>query len=195
MEDCLRAAGLCDARTVARTIGGEEDIGRDMNPEGRTRLETRLREGAAPFFEEPDLVRNVARRLALYRAAAGARPIRAFVNVGGGWANLGTDAAVLEVEPGLARRVIVPPLARRGVLQAMAADGVPVIHLLNIKGLCDRYGLPWDPRPMPGPDPRGLADLHRRVSAGPRPAGAVLSAAYILAVAAVLGLAVRRRPF
>jgi poly-gamma-glutamate system protein len=143
-----------------------------------------------PFLEEPDLERNVGRRLALYRAAAGSRPIKAFVNIGGSWANLGTDAAVLKVAPGLAGRVTVPPPSRRGVLQAMAAAGIPIVHLLNVKGLCERYGLPWDPRPLPRP---GAERLDRRGPSRPRPA-VVLSALYVLAVALALARGFRRRP-
>ncbi len=33
----------------------------------------------------------------------------------------------------------------------MAALNIPVIHLLYIKGLVDRYGLSWDPVPLPQP--------------------------------------------
>jgi hypothetical protein len=37
----------------------------------------------------------------------------------------------------------------------MAADGVPVIHLLNVLGLARDHGLPVDPVPLPGvPDGR-----------------------------------------
>ncbi len=189
MEDCLRREGLVDVVPIARAVGGEEDVGRDMSPEGRELLAARIRAEAVPFLEEPDLERNVARRMALYRAAAGPRPIKAFVNIGGSWANLGTDAEVLKVAPGLAGRVAVPPPSRRGVLQAMAAAGVPVVHLLNVKGLCERYGLPWDPRPLPRP---GGGPLDRRDPSGPRPAVA-LSALYVLAVALSLVLG-RRRP-
>jgi poly-gamma-glutamate system protein len=191
MEDCLRGQGLIDAVPIARAVGGEEDVGADMSPEGRDPLAARLRTGTVPFFEEPDLERNVARRLALYRAAAGDRPIKAFVNIGGSWANLGTDSEVLKVEPGRAARVILPPPSRRGVLQAMAAAGVPVIHLLNVKGLCDRYGLPWDPRPLPEPDLEGLS---RRASPDPRPIDLPATALYIAAVALALALAGRRSP-
>jgi poly-gamma-glutamate system protein len=191
MEDCLRGPGLIDAVPIARAVGGEEDVGGDMSPEGRALLAGRLRTGPVPFFEEPELERNVARRLALYRAAAGSRPIKAFVNVGGSWANLGTDADVLEVEPGRAGRLTVPPPARRGVLQAMAAAGVPVIHLLNVKGLCERYGLPWDPRPLPEPD---LAGLYRRASPGPRRLDLTAAALYVLAAGLTLALGRPRRP-
>lgn len=191
MEECLRGAGLVDVAPIARAVGGEEDVGADMSPDGRDRLAAALRTGTVPFLEEPDLERNVARRLALYRAAAGARPIKAFVNIGGSWANLGTDAAVLEVRPGRAGRVKVPPPTRRGVLQAMAAAGVPVIHLLNVKGLCERYGLPWDPRPLPEPD---LDGLFRRTASGPRRLDLVATAGYVLAIALALALGGPRRP-
>jgi len=190
MEDCLRDKGVLDVRPIARSIGGEGDVGRDMSPEGRAFLAARIRAGGAPFLEEPDLERNVARRMALYRERAAGRPIKAFVNIGGSWANLGTDAEVLKVEPGLARRVPVPPPARRGVLQAMAAAGVPVVHLLNVKGLCERYGLPWDPRPLPAP---GEGRLDRRAAAPSRTAD-LLAVVYAALFAAILVGGRRRSP-
>jgi poly-gamma-glutamate system protein len=190
MEDCLRAAGVLDVRPIARAVGGDEDVGRDMSPEGRALLESRIRSGGVPFLEEPDLERNVARRMELYRESAGKRPIKAFVNIGGSWANIGTDAEVLKVEPGLARDVFLPPPDRRGVIQAMAAAKVPVIHLLNIKGLCERYGLPWDPRPLPRPEEGGFAASAVRRGALP----ALLTALYVGLVVAILVVGRRRFP-
>ncbi|MCK7540041.1 MAG: hypothetical protein MZV63_58600 [Marinilabiliales bacterium] len=58
----------------------------------------------------------------------------AFVNIGGSTANIGTNAEVLEAPAGPRRRRLRAAPAERGVLQAMAAEGVPVIHLLNVKG-------------------------------------------------------------
>jgi len=176
MEGCLRDGGLIGFPPIARTVGGDEDVGRDMDPFGRSLLASHIRAGGAFFLEAPDLERNVALRMETYRKSAGARPIKAFINIGGSWANIGTNAEVLKLRPGLARRVFIPPPAERGVLQAMAARRVPVIHLLNIKGLCDRYGLPWDPRPLPGP---GEGRFFRQAAARTLP-GAVLTAVYIL---------------
>lgn len=190
MEDCLDASGLVEARPIARAIGGDEDVGRDMSPEGRALVEARIRAAGAPVLEEPDLERNVGARLALYRARAGGRPIKAFVNIGGSWANMGTDPDILKLDPGLARVVIVPPPTRRGVIQAMAAAGVPVIHLLNVRGLCERYGLPWDPRPLPKPGEGPLPGRLAGSSRTPVPVTAV----YIVLVAALLAAARRRFP-
>ncbi|HOW84642.1 MAG TPA: poly-gamma-glutamate system protein [Candidatus Aminicenantes bacterium] len=189
MEECLREKGLFDVRPIARAVGGEGDVGRDLSLEGRDLLAARIRADAGPaFLEEPDLERNVARRLALYREAAAGRPIRAFVNIGGSWANLGTDAEVLTVAPGLAGRIAIPPPPRRGVLQAMAAAGVPVIHLLNVRGLCERYGLPWDPRPLPEPG-QGRVGLPSG-----SPVRTLLTAGYLAGLAVLLALLGRRRP-
>ncbi len=187
MEDCLREKGLIDVRPIARTIGGDEDIGRDMSPEGRALFAARIRAGGVLFLEEPDLERNVTRRMALYRKGAGARPIKAFVNIGGSWANMGTDAEVLKIEPGFARGILVPPPSRRGVIQAMASAGVPVIHLLNVKGLCERYGLPWDPKPLPAPDEGPLISP----AVGSR-APTLLAAIYVVGMIALLALFRRR---
>jgi poly-gamma-glutamate system protein len=190
MADCLRAAGVLDVRPIARAIGGDEDVGRDMSPEGRVLLESRIRAGGVPFLEESDLERNVASRMALYRKGAGERPIQAFVNIGGSSVNIGTDAEVLKLEPGRARDVFIPPPARRGVIQAMAAERIPVIHLLNIRGLCERYGLAWDPRPLPRP---GEGSIYRQAADRSWPAAA-LSIVYVMAMVIVLFI-MRRRAF
>jgi len=188
MEECLRREGLLAIEPIARTVGGEGDVGEDMDPAGRALIASRIRAGAIPILEGPSLERNVAARMEAYRQAAGARPIRAFVNIGGSWANMGTDPEVLKLEPGLARSVFVPRPDRRGVIQAMAAAGVPIIHLLNIKGLCERYGLPWDPRPLPA---SGHGRLFRLAAAHSRPA-AFLAAAYVLAMIVLLSVPRRR---
>jgi poly-gamma-glutamate system protein len=188
MEECLRREGLAGSVPIARSLGGEGDAGSDMDPEGRALIESRILAGGAPFIHEPSLERNVAARMARYRESAGARPLKAFVNIGGSWANMGTDPEVLKIKPGLAERVFVPPPERRGVIQAMAAAGVPVIHLLNIKGLCERYRLPWDPQPLPAP---GESRISRLAAARSRPATAV-TAVYVLAVAALLLIGRRR---
>ncbi|MCX6570801.1 MAG: poly-gamma-glutamate system protein [Candidatus Aminicenantes bacterium] len=188
MEDCLRAAGVLAISPLARAIGGDEDVGRDMSPEGRALLESRIRESGVPFLEESDLERNVELRMKLYREGAGTRPIKAFVNIGGSWANIGTNSEVLKLRPGLASGVFVPPPTERGVLQAMAAEKIPVIHLLNIKGLCERYGLPWDPRPLPRP---GEGPLFRD-AAGKNWPSVALTAVYVLAMIVIMFLTRRR---
>jgi len=97
--------------------------------------------------------------MSVFEKAAGGAPLKAFVNVGGSFADMGTDGEILKLRPGFnpASDVFIPPVERRGMIQEMARRGIPVIHLLFVKGLCDRYGLPWDPVPLPVPDGNGNA--------------------------------------
>ena len=105
-----------------------------------------------------------------------------FVNIGGSFADMGTDGEVLKLRPGFnpAGEIFVPPPDRRGVVQEMARRGIPVIHLLFVQGLAERYGLPWDPVPLPGAEDGGS-----RPALSP-PAGIALLSLYLAGV--VFGL-------
>lgn len=190
MADCLRRAGLPGGQPMALAIGGQDDVGRDLSPAGRDLLRARIAGSGLRSIEAPGLKEDVEERLAIYAAEAAGRPVKAFVNIGGSSANIGTNTEVLRLRPGLLRRPSSPPAEGRGVLQEMAARGVPVIHLLNIRGLCERYDLPWDPRPFPEP---GRAAIYRQAPGWER-AVTWLAAAYLLLVAAVLASRKRTSP-
>ncbi len=153
IHELLLGEGILSTPAAAISLGGEEDVGRDLGPAVRDLLLKRIREGGIPLVGEADLRRNVALRMEIYGG-----PPAAFVNVGGGEANLGTSPLVLRVEPGLNAHPALPPRPQRGVLFEMAALDVPVIHLLNVRGLAQRYGLPWDPVPLPQPGTTTLRD-------------------------------------
>jgi poly-gamma-glutamate system protein len=138
-------------------VGGEGDEGVDMSPEGRELLRTKAERLGIPLVLEPDLASDVRQRLEIFDRAASGAPIKAFVNVGGSWVNLGTDAAILELKPGVNREMRIPPLEKRGLIQEMALRKIPIIHLLFVKGLAERFGLPWDPVPLPHPGEGFLA--------------------------------------
>jgi len=150
MERILAAAGVVSKRTVAASLGGDLDVGRDLEEDVRRLLRDKIDAFGVVFLDEPDLARNVEQRMSIYEEEARDARIAAFVSVGGGWANLGSDASVLSVPPGLTDVGSLPPPSTRGVLHAMADRGVPVIHLLNMKDLIRDHGLPWDPSPLPG---------------------------------------------
>ncbi|UCC49854.1 MAG: poly-gamma-glutamate system protein [Gemmatimonadota bacterium] len=157
IHELLISEGILSTAPAAVSLGGEGDVGADFDPAFRERLLQRTRMSGIPLVEDADLRGNVARRMATYLGAAEGR-VAAFVNIGGSDANLGSSPLVLEVEPGLNTDLVLPPPAQRGVLFEMAARGVPVIHLLHIRGLALRYGLPWDPVPLPEPGTTRLRD-------------------------------------
>jgi poly-gamma-glutamate system protein len=184
---CLNLSHLLSAGPLALSLGGDGDVGKDMSPEGRALLLGLGRETGLPFLSESDLQKNVRDRLLIYDRAAGDAGIQAFINIGGGYANMGTDSEILKVGPGLAAFSEIPPSERRGVIFEMAARRIPVIHLLYVKGLCDRYGLPWDPSLLPEP---GQGAVFEKKEINPR-SFLILAGAYFLLIAIVLASAAR----
>lgn len=162
MQNCLLNAGIFDAKPIAISLGGARDEGKDMSPEGRSLLLDEIRESGIFFLREPDLTRNVEARMNLYEEKAGESRIKLFINIGGSWPNMGEDPEVLRLSPGLVKIKHFPPAERRGVLFAMAALKIPVIHLLYIKGFVERYGLSWDPIPLPKSGKEKIYQLARK---------------------------------
>ena len=151
MLNCLLKSGIFSFQPIALSLGGEKDKGEDMSPEGRSFLLDEMNKSGFLFIDEPDLRSNVEARMRLYEKSAGANKIKAFINIGGSWANMGTDAEVLKLEPGLVKIRKLPPLGNRGIIFEMASRNIPVIHLLFVRGLVEKYGLSWDPVPLPRP--------------------------------------------
>jgi poly-gamma-glutamate system protein len=147
----LRADGLLPYEIAAVAPGGERDSGRGVlfDEEGATLVDEARRSGL-PLVEGLTLADRIQRRLQIYEAAAGGRPIRCFVNVGGATANYGDTPASLEVPNGLLLSLPGAPASpTRGLMFEFAARGVPVVHLLYVKGLARASGLPFDPVPFP----------------------------------------------
>jgi len=188
MLDCLGRAGILSAPPIALSLGGDQDQGEDMFPEGRSRLLEDILASGLPYIDEPDLRKNVASRMDFYLSQAGSRGLKAFVNIGGSYANMGIDPEILRLKPGLSKIRKIPPPDRRGILYEMAARGIPVIHLLFVKGLTERYGLPYDPQPLPRP---GEGRIYRHLPIVD-PVFTLLSAVYVFGAGFLLFSAARR---
>jgi poly-gamma-glutamate system protein len=147
----LRRDGLLPYELAAVSPGGEHDGGRGVlfDEDGTTLIDEARRSGL-PVVEGATLADRIRRRLQIFDAAAGARPIRCFVNVGGASANFGDTPASLELPNGLLIRVPSVPLSpTRGLVFEFASRGIPVVHLLHVRGLARDNGLPFDPVPLP----------------------------------------------
>lgn len=144
---------------AAISLGGDRDVGRDFDPAIKAQLIKQINSNGLPFIYEPDLEKNVARRMKIFEGNSSKSRIAAFINIGGSYANIGTSEQVLKIKPGLNKPKSLPPKAARGVLFEMAARKIPIIHLLFIKGLAMKYGFPWDPIPLPEHNESGAFNL------------------------------------
>ena len=64
---------------------------------------------------------------------------------------LGSCRESYEWPPGLTRRA--PPCSdgTPGLAMRLAVDGLPVLHIINLRRLALEWGLPFDPTPLPIP--------------------------------------------
>ena len=151
METVLYKSNIFHHKSVAASIGGGSDIGRGLSPEGRNLIIQAIERNDVEFINEIHLENSIARRMEIYEKASEGKPIKAFINVGGGIASLGNTINGKLIPPGLTEYLPMRNFPVRGVIVQMGQQEIPIIHLLNINQLTAKYGLPSSPVPLPDP--------------------------------------------
>jgi poly-gamma-glutamate system protein len=145
IEARLVAAGVLRRASVAVSAGGDGDRALDLDDEGRC-LARAIAEACARrlrgrLIDPADFDASIRARLDAFEAARAGRPIAAFVNVGGTEAALGRSAAILKVQNGWLGKVPFDASPGRGLVARMVDQGVPVLHILNVRDLAIRWGI------------------------------------------------------
>jgi len=146
MEARLVEAGLITPVSVGVSTGGEDDRAADLEPDARA-LADQIGDRAAVALRAVRLrssnyAQAVASRIELFDRVAGGRPIAVYVNVGGSQASIGRSMAVLKLKSGWLAPDSFGNGFDDGVMAQMARRGVRVLHLLNIRDLAVRWGIP-----------------------------------------------------
>jgi poly-gamma-glutamate system protein len=143
MERVCVEAKLWPYRTTAASMGGGGDVGRGLSPQGRLLILDAIRRSGAVVLDTPNLFEAVKARVALYDSIAAARgkPIRVYVNIGGGVASLGGAQNARLIPAGLTRRLAARNYPNRGVLNVLAERRIPVIQLLDVEKLAVAYSI------------------------------------------------------
>ncbi len=153
MERILREKGILRGKALASTLGGANNAGGGLTHEGRNILRNAIHDNGVPLIEILPLSATVAKQLETYTSAAG-KPIRLYINVGGGLGSLGTSRVAAVLKPGLnAPRTYldIKDEPVKGNVARFLEMGVPVLNLLNIVPLARTSGLPIAPGAMPDP--------------------------------------------
>jgi poly-gamma-glutamate system protein len=145
MEVRLVAAGILRQASVAVSAGGDGDRALDLDDDGRTlarEIAARCaRELHVRLVDPVDFDSAIRARLDAFDAARAARPIAAFVNVGGTEAALGRSPAILKLQNGWIGRAPFDSSPGRGLVARMVEQGIPVLHVLNVRELAVRWGV------------------------------------------------------
>ncbi len=152
METELHNKGIFTNHSLAASIGGGADIGRGLSPEGRELIINAIKRNKVKLIYEDYLEGSIKERLKLYsEKAGGIENIKAYVNIGGGIASLGSTVNGKIIPSGFSEHLNMRNFPVRGVIVKMAQEGKSIIHLLKISSLLKKYELPNSPVPLPKP--------------------------------------------
>jgi poly-gamma-glutamate system protein len=150
MLSTLRGHNVIRTRAIAAVLGGGGAIGGSVDADGVAALRRSAMRDGVPIVEARPVAAVIDALLARVNAAAGDTP-GVVINVGGALIGLGSCRESYEWPPGLTRRA--PPCSdgTPGLAMRFAADGLPVLHIINMRRLALEWGLPFDPTPLPIP--------------------------------------------
>lgn len=166
MEQVLWDHKLITNRSQWFSLGGTDDIGKEMPEETKAAIIERLTGYGLEFLYYENLNENIEVRRKIYSREGTAV---CFINVGGNLLSFGGGPEMVSAESGIllpgtpdsgasARKLPERPFPafsadtgeeQQGLIPLYLADGIPVIHLLNLRTLLPAWGLPFDPSPLP----------------------------------------------
>ena len=151
MLDSLNKRNILPYHLLAISMGGYLDQAQGMfYPDSQEIIEQIARDSEVLFINTDNIPENIQQRMQLYRRTAKGQPIKAFVNIGGATPNYGNTNASITYPNGLViNGPKIPDHPERGLIFEYQSLRIPIIHLLNIRDLAAKNGLPIDPIPLP----------------------------------------------
>jgi len=151
METALVDSGIWDYKSVAASVGGGNDHGRGLSPEGRDLLNQAIVRNNVEIISSIDdenptgsLQTNINKRVEIFDRELNGSSYEAFVNVGGGLAAIGSPQNGRLILPGYNSHLYEREYPARGTINILAERRLPVIHLLQLAQFAEKYKLPVD---------------------------------------------------
>jgi poly-gamma-glutamate system protein len=152
MAALLRERGVIRARTTASVLGGDGAVGGGMEADSVALLRASAARDGVPIIEARPLSALIDALVGRIDAALGEGiHARAVINVGGALIGLGSCRESYEFPPGLTLRPVACTGGTPGVAVRLSQEGLPLLHMLNLRRLALELGLPFDPMPLPTP--------------------------------------------
>ena len=136
----LRRKGLIRSAVYACTPGGDRETGGGLSDETIEEMRRVCRGEGTRLVIHKSLEEVIDWKMDIVHAV---KP-KVVISIGGSESNMGGDEAILNLSPGLHTKA--GDNGGNGVIGLALAEGIPVIHLLNIKKLAAEEGIPFDAR-------------------------------------------------
>lgn len=151
MEQALLEQGLIVNHTRWFSLGGSRDSGTDMLEINKAEsIAARANARGLTRLESVRIEENLETRKSIYLAEADKSngSLRCFVNIGGNVLAFNGGDSLIDAPNGLIREPFMN-MEHTGLIPWALDQGIPVIHLLEMKSLLPANGLSFDPVPLP----------------------------------------------
>ena len=152
MAEQLIQKGYFQNKVDYVSLGGEADLGTEFPEDVRNNLLQKIEDSSAELILIEDYVENIDYRIE--KISETLPNLKLLINVGGNLVSMGKDEESFSEENGL----VLPTYLKSGLNHDLTKIGlidrfldmkIPVIQMLNIKGLALDYGLPYNPQIIP----------------------------------------------
>lgn len=153
----LNTHNILLAKPLAASIGADRDIGLNLEARGVTKILAQIKKYNLPLIQESMVSDAIDKRLQIYSEASGQEEIKAYINIGGGWASIGKHFAkpnltkeqkekikssYLKTGPNIDLPVTLANT--NSVAIRYLKQGIPVINVKDIYKIAADYNLsPW----------------------------------------------------
>ncbi len=131
-------------------MGGTGGIGIELEDQGRVAIRAAAQRNGVTLVAERSLAELAAHIAGVIdrTLGPGVQP-GLVVNVGGSVIGLGTCHESYDMPTGLTREPLACTEGTPGIGMIYSQRGVPLLHILGIRGLAADWGVPFDPVPFP----------------------------------------------
>jgi poly-gamma-glutamate system protein len=155
MEKVLFDKKIIHHRAVAASLGGENDNGAGLSPDGRDSLRAIITRNGIPLLEVASLDSSIKKGIAMFKKSTKHKKPALFISLGGGAASLGTSQVASLLKTGLnlpKKLLIIGDQPVQGYISCFLKEGVPVLHITDIHKLAENTQQPISPviTPVPG---------------------------------------------
>jgi poly-gamma-glutamate system protein len=146
MESFLHSQGIFPFQSAAASMGGKSDRGKELTDAGRNFIREAIKRNGLTFVEARGVRRDIDERMRIYFNKASPK---IYINVGGGVASAGIRPTKRLLKSGILRNALPTGRGTDSVIHRFMDEGIPVIHIDNIKNFVKPYGFPVDPSAIP----------------------------------------------
>lgn len=138
IEQWISQRGGSQITSSLVTLGAEGDSGGGLTEKGISILKNSANEYGKNIFIPNSLVEAINKRVELFTR----EKINILINIGGSQASLGNCSHSSTIPNGYHNSIKTCNDYERGTIVRLSEKGIPFLHLLNVKNLAVRYGLP-----------------------------------------------------